>query len=84
MIMNAGRPNGGILPKPAPMAELPSMWTVYFSVADIDATIQKAKDAGGQSSPTMDSGGNGLFAIVNDPTGMPSAMIQLNEPQPWG
>jgi hypothetical protein len=84
VIMNGNRPNGGIMPKPAEMGDMPSVWTVYFSVADVEKTVEKAQAAGGTvMGGIMDAGENGRFAIITDPTGMAAAFIQLKAPQPW-
>jgi predicted enzyme related to lactoylglutathione lyase len=48
----------------------PSMWLAWFQVADVDATVSTAKEAGGNVlSPIMDMPGVGRMAMVQDPTG---------------
>ncbi len=84
VIMNGSRPNGGIMPTPEAMAGMPPMWTVYFSVADIDKTVEKVKTTGGNvMGDIMAASGVGRFAIVTDPTGMAAVFLQLENPQPW-
>lgn len=84
VVMNGSRPNGGIMPTPEEMAGMPPVWTVYFSVADVEKTVEKAQAAGGTVfGGVMDAGDTGRFAIITDPTGMPAAFIQTREPQPW-
>jgi predicted enzyme related to lactoylglutathione lyase len=48
--------------------EIPPHWLVYFTVDDRDATLEKAKQAGGQEMLTMDLP-MGRLAILQDPHG---------------
>jgi len=44
----SGRSIGGMMPKmPEMPADMPSLWGVYFAVADTDASARKAKELGG-------------------------------------
>jgi predicted enzyme related to lactoylglutathione lyase len=48
----------------------PPAWTVYFGVADAEATTRAIEAAGGRTlAPTMDVGAFGRMAICQDPTG---------------
>jgi predicted enzyme related to lactoylglutathione lyase len=68
-----GMPKGPMLPP-----EMPSHWSVYFAVADLDAAVGSVKDLGGQVvMPRMDSPA-GAFAVVIDPQGAAFNVIQLN------
>jgi hypothetical protein len=68
----AGRPVAGA------MAGEPSGWAVYFDVADCDATVSAALDAGGRViAPAVDSG-PGRFAVVADPMGATFGVIRPN------
>jgi predicted enzyme related to lactoylglutathione lyase len=59
----------GIGKRPAD-APYPSVWTVYFSVDDADATAAAIKSAGGtMMMPPMDVMDVGRMAIAIDPTG---------------
>ena len=89
LIRNRGRYNGGILQmtdewKLPDGSMMPSYWTVYFSVEDIDAAGEQVKALGGEAiSDTLDAGENGRFRIVREPSGAIFTLIQLNEPEPW-
>ena len=89
LIRNRGRYNGGILQmtdewKLPDGSMMPSYWTVYFSVEDIDAAGEQVKALGGEAiSDTLDAGENGRFRIVREPAGAVFTLIQLNEPEPW-
>lgn len=53
-----------------PGQNMPTAWTVYFGVADADATVEKVKAAGGQVMvPVMDVLDQGRMAVCVDPTG---------------
>jgi hypothetical protein len=84
VIMNGSRPNGGMMTIAPTMGDMPPNWTVYFSVADIDKTVEKAKSLGGQlATPIMDAGGVGRIGFIIDPTGAMAAYIQTAQPQEW-
>ena len=83
MILNNGRPNGGILGMDESYA-MPSAWQTYFSVADIDSAIDRVKANGGSIHiGKTEAPGVGHFAMIGDPTGSVCTVIQMKEPQPW-
>jgi hypothetical protein len=69
-LANNGQQQGGILPITPQMGNMPTAWTPYFMVSDVDATAAKVKDLGGrvymgpQDLPKV-----GRFAVVADPQG---------------
>jgi len=66
-----GRPSIGMMVMPKEMpAEVPPFWLVYFQVADVDASAEKAKSLGGKlQMPLMDIPNTGRFAMLTDPQG---------------
>jgi uncharacterized protein len=78
----SGRTMGGMMAKPPGMpAGIPSYWGVYFIVSDVDATVAKAKELGGDvflpafDSPQGRMAGivdpfGAMFSVIN-PTGVP-------------
>lgn len=71
----------GAMPMP-PMvpAEVPSYWNVYFAVADLDATIARLGELGGQAMfEPMEAGGVGRFVSALGPDGETFSIIQLAE-----
>jgi hypothetical protein len=83
-IMNNGRMNGGIMPLSEEWGDAPSAWMVYFSVADVDAAVEKVKANGGKViTDIIDAQGIGRFAIIADPAGAHCSVIQLEQPQTW-
>jgi hypothetical protein len=85
VIMNNGRPNGGIMQQPPDMAGAPPFWMVYFSVADIDAAAEKVKSLGGSimGDKIVDAGDIGRMAPSTDPQGASFMLMQSKNPQPW-
>jgi predicted enzyme related to lactoylglutathione lyase len=57
--------------------EVPSMWTVYFSVADVDAACERATAGGAQVSRPPEDTPFGRVAELTDPTG---ALFKLHGP----
>lgn len=64
----AGGPGGGIMAKSMP--EVPTAWTPYVAVDDLEASVAKVTGLGGvvHMGPTPVAG-HGSFAIVADPSG---------------
>ncbi len=68
-----GDNNGGIRPPTPPGT--PPFWLVYFGTDDIDATVAKVSQLGGQVlAPTMDIG-MGKIAVLQDPQGAVFALF---------
>ncbi len=89
LIRNRGRSNGGILQmtdewKLPDGNFMPAHWSVYFSVADIDAAVVKVGELGGEAMyETLEAPDVGRFRIIREPAGAVFTIIQLNEPEPW-
>lgn len=65
-----GQAAAALAPKMPGQEQIPSMWTVYFGVADADATLAAVTAHGGSVMvPPMDIPGNGRMAIAVDPDG---------------
>jgi predicted enzyme related to lactoylglutathione lyase len=47
----------------------PAFWSVYFEVEDVDATLEKAVELGGEISQPAEDTPYGRLATVTDPTG---------------
>jgi predicted enzyme related to lactoylglutathione lyase len=79
LLHNDDRMIAGLMRQPPPMVEAkaPSFWTVYFEVADCDATAKRAKQLGGDVvMPPTDIPGAARFAILKDPEGAAFAVIK--------
>jgi predicted enzyme related to lactoylglutathione lyase len=76
--INGERPAGGMYGITPEMGNIPPHWLVYFSVADCDATVEKAQSLGAQvMKPAEDIPTVGRFAILTDPQGGAFAVIKL-------
>ncbi len=62
----------------AMQSEARPAWTVYFAVADADATYAKAIELGATSKGGVQNSPPGKFAIIDDPQGARFAIIQNN------
>jgi predicted enzyme related to lactoylglutathione lyase len=74
-----GKDAAGLGGQPAPEG-VPSAWTTYFAVADLDATIVRVEAEGGTVlMAPMDVGEAGRMAIAADPTGAVFGLWQAGE-----
>jgi predicted enzyme related to lactoylglutathione lyase len=61
-----------------PMPGIPTFWGIYFSVADTDATVEKAKSLGGALIAGPMDIEPGRFAVLADPQGAMFNVIKMN------
>jgi hypothetical protein len=67
---NQGRMGGGMLQMTEEWGDMPSNWSVYFSVEDCDATVQQARELGGMNlMDPFEIPEVGRFAVMQDPQG---------------
>lgn len=66
---------GALEMNPQVPAEVPSYWTVYFGVDDVDETYQKALDLGAREMVAPQDYPGGRFAILSDPQGATFALL---------
>lgn len=84
LIMNGGRNNGAMMQMDESFGEMPSMWQPYFTVADIDASLERAGELGAAIIiPKTVAPGAGHFAYLADPAGAHFYIIQLIQAEPW-
>ncbi len=68
---------GGVPPAQHRQPGIPPHWLAYFLVDDVDATTNKAKDAGGKVYlPPMSMAGVGRFSVIADPQGAVFAVFK--------
>ncbi|MFV0260635.1 MAG: VOC family protein [Acidimicrobiales bacterium] len=69
---------GGIMPMPAELPPMvPNHWMVYFLAADLPATIDAVKNAGGRlAQEPFDAAGVGTIAVIHDPVGASFSLLQ--------
>lgn len=81
MCLRNGVPVAGMMPQSPEMsaAGLPSLWTTYVSVAEVDATLETVTAAGGSvMMPAMTVMDAGRMAVIADPTGAVIALWEKN------
>jgi len=66
--------------QPPPMPGIPPVWTVYFAVADTDATVADAKARGAQVVAEPMDIPPGRIAVLSDPQGAMFNVIRLAAP----
>lgn len=72
-----GAAAAGIYHSRGPNAGLPPQWLVYFTVADLDASIARCAEHGGKVLvPPRMMGASGRFCVIVDPVGAISALYQ--------
>lgn len=82
-IKNNGRYNGGMMAMDESYGEMPSVWTVYFNVEDLDASIKKVEELGGKVMVKAEAPGVGPFAVINDSTGASLTIMEAENIQAW-
>jgi predicted enzyme related to lactoylglutathione lyase len=60
---------GAMEMNPAAPASMPSYWSVYFNVDDVDASFKKALQLGAREMVAPQDFPGGRFAIIADPEG---------------
>ncbi len=75
---------GGIhAPRPESAGKTPAHWLSYMSVADVEASIEKAKASGGAVlAGPVDIGSQGRAAVLRDPQGAPFGLVHLSSGDP--
>jgi len=69
---------GGVLEMDESMGEAPAHWAVYFASDDVDATVARAKAAGGRVCVEPMDLPAGRFAMLFDPQGGSFAVAKFN------
>lgn len=71
---------GGILPMTKEWGDMPSHWSVYVPVPDVDACCARAVELGGAVCvPAFDAPGVGRIARIDDPTGVGLYVIRRSD-----
>ncbi len=77
IIMIGGEQKGGILEMNEQWGDIPPQWTVYFCVADVDATVARASELGGRVNVPAFDISVGRLAMLADVHGAGFSVIQL-------
>lgn len=72
-----GEPIAGICHARGTNANLPPTWLVYLTVADLDASLARALELGGEVvSPVRNYGEHGRYCVIRDPAGAFAALYE--------
>jgi predicted enzyme related to lactoylglutathione lyase len=70
-------PVAGICHARGTNAGLPPQWLIYITVANLDASIQRCLELGGQVHVgPKELGGQGRLAVIRDPAGAVAALFE--------
>ncbi len=70
---------GGMFQMTSEFGDMPSHWTAYVAVEDVDAKAKQVKELGGTIRvPPTDIPNVGRFCVINDPTGATLSLIKLS------
>jgi predicted enzyme related to lactoylglutathione lyase len=80
MTTDHGTPIAGVCHARGANADLPPVWLVYITVADVDASVARCEESGGELLvPPKNMGGEGRYAVIRDPAGAVAALYQPGE-----
>lgn len=71
---------GGMEMNPMVPSAVPSYWTVYFVVDDVDGSYRKAIDGGAKEMLAPQDFAGGRFAILSDPQGATFGLLRMARP----
>ena len=72
-----GEPVAGVCHARGVNAGLPAQWLVYITVADLDQSLARCSELGGEVlRPARGLGGQGRYAVIRDPAGAVCALFQ--------
>lgn len=70
-------PTAGICHKRGTNAGLPSCWMVYITVADIEQSVARCRELGGEILVGPKAmGRHGRYCVIRDPAGAAAALIE--------
>lgn len=73
---DSATPTAGVCWARGVNAGLPAAWLLYFTVASLEASLAKVKEAGGTVVGAPRGSGFGRFAVVRDPAGAVCALFE--------
>ncbi len=79
-IENNGRKNGGMFVLTPEMGDMPPNWTVYFTVENLEESVKKVTELGGQVWMSGRDISVGKIAMVAEPTGAGFMLLELSVP----
>lgn len=76
-----GSPVAGVCHSKGANAELPSVWLVYIVVEDVEASIERCTNLGGEVLVEPRGAGGGRYCVIKDPAGAVCALYQAPSDQ---
>ena len=76
MTTPSGKDTAGVCHARGVNADVPPVWLVYFTVADVAGSVAVCKANGGEVLVEPRSMGGGTFAVIRDPAGAVCALYQ--------
>ncbi|MBK7405020.1 MAG: VOC family protein [Phycisphaerales bacterium] len=73
---SGGSPVAGVCHARGANADLPAQWMMYITVADLDASLARARSLGGEIVAGPKASGTARYAVVRDPAGAVCALYQ--------
>ena len=71
-----GAPAAGVCWRRGTNANLPAAWLIYITVDDIDASIARCTELGGEVVEPVCAVGTGRMAVIRDPAGAIAGLYQ--------
>jgi predicted enzyme related to lactoylglutathione lyase len=76
-VPGAVQPVAGICHARGHNADLPPVWLIYITVADLDEAVRQCQQRGGKVRvPPKDMGGQGRYRVIEDPAGAVAALFE--------
>lgn len=63
-------------------ASLPAQWLIYIDVEDLDDSMEKCRQQGGEVIVGPRGGGGQRYCVIRDPAGAVAALFQQGEDTP--
>lgn len=71
-----GTPISGVCHKKGPNAALPSQWLMYVTIENMEKSLHECEINGGKIISPPKDGGNGMYAVIQDPAGAVMALFE--------
>ena len=72
----SGEPVAGVCHARGANAELPAQWLLYVGVDDLDASIERCRDLGGEVVVGPRKTGDDRYCVIRDPAGAVMALYE--------
>ena len=77
MVASDGKALAGICHAKGPNVGLPAAWLIYINVADLDESMARCRDLGGEVlAGPKEIGGYGRYCVIQDPAGACCALFE--------